>query len=248
MSLAPAPSLLRLVGTAAALCAYAVASHLLMVHAPDRPWSVAALFGPLWAAVALSAWLRRHWPTLAGCAAVLVLVVVVVARGGVEDIHLMYVLQHGGIHAALALLFGLTLRAGEVPLITAMGESIHEVMTPAMRRYTRRLTAMWAGYFVAMIGVSVLLYSLAPWPWWSLYCNVLTPLAVVVLFVGEHVWRLFVHPEFERVPLLRVMHAYRQRRAQPAGAAGQSAAGAPSAPGGAAPAGSRAKQPQGAAR
>lgn len=210
----PAPPLWRLAGTGAALGAYAAVSHLLMVHAPDRAWSVAALFGPLWAAVALSGWLRRHGPTLLACALVLALVATVVARGGVEDIHLMYVLQHGGIHAALAWVFGLTLRDGRVPLITALAERVHEHVTPAMRAYTRRLTQLWAGYFLAMIGVSFALYAAAPWPWWSLFCNVVTPLAVVVLFVGEHVWRRVVHPEFERVSLLRVVQAYRQRRGE----------------------------------
>jgi uncharacterized membrane protein len=258
MPLAPAPPLWRLAAAGAALAAYALASHWLMVHAPDRPWSVAALFGPLWAAVTLSAWRRRHGPTLLACAAALVLVVAVVARGGVDDIHLMYVLQHAGIHAALAALFGLTLRPGEVPLITAMGERLHESMTPAMRRYTRGLTALWALYFVVMIVVSVALYLLAPWPWWSLYCNVITPLAVGVLFVGEPIWRRLVHPEFEQISLLRVLQAYRQQGALPAvgtRAVGTPAriapaAGTPAAPDTAATAAARrhADHPEGAAR
>ena len=216
MPTVPAPPLWRLAGTGAALAIYAVVSHYLMVNAPDRPWSVAALFGPLWAAVALSGWLRRHRPTLAGCAVALAGVVTVVARGGVEDIHLMYVLQHGGIHAALGVFFGLTLRAGAVPLITAVAERLHETMTPAMRQYTRRLTRLWTVYFVATIVFSLALYVLAPWPWWSLYCNVVTPLAVVALFVGEHVWRRLAHPDFERVSLWRVLRAYQQRQAGPA--------------------------------
>lgn len=197
--------------TASALAAYAIASHLLMVHAPDRPWSVAALFGPLWAAVALSGWQRRHGPTLALVAAAFAAAVVVVARGGVEDIHLMYVLQHGGIHVALAWAFGHTLREGRVPLITAVAARVHDSLTPAMHAYTRWLTQLWAAYFVAMLAVSVPLYLWAPWPWWSLFCNVLTPLAVVVLFVGEHLWRRWRHPEFERVKLLRAVQAFRQR-------------------------------------
>jgi uncharacterized membrane protein len=213
MPQASAPPLWRLVGTVAALGAYAIVSHQLMVHAPDRPWSVAALFGPLWAAVALGAWLRRHRPTLLACAVALTLVVTVVARGGVEDIHLMYVLQHAGIHAALAWAFGLTLRAGSVPLITAVAERVHDTLTPALRQYTRRLTQLWAAYFAGMIAFSLLLFATAPWPWWSLYCNVATPLAVLALFVGEHLWRRLSHPEFERVSLLRVLHAYRQHHA-----------------------------------
>jgi uncharacterized membrane protein len=214
MPQASAPPLWRLAGTGAALAAYAVVSHLLMVHAPDRPWSVAALFGPLWAAIALSGWLRRHGPTLAGCALAAGIVIAVVARGGVEDIHLMYVLQHGGIHAALAWMFGRTLYGSRVPLITAVAERVHASMTAPMRAYTRGVTLLWAAYFVGMIVVSALLYGLAPWPWWSLFCNVITPLAVIVLFVGEHAWRRWRHPHFERVSLLRALHAYRQRQGE----------------------------------
>jgi uncharacterized membrane protein len=192
-----------------------------MVHAPDRPWSVAALFGPLWMAVAYSGWVRRHLPTLALTGAAFVAVVAVVARGGVEDIHLMYVLQHGGIHIALAWAFAHTLRAGSVPLITAVAERVHETLTTAMRHYTRWLTQLWAMYFVAMLAVSLLLYTLAPWPWWSLFCNVLTPLAVAVLFVGEHLWRRWRHPEFERVRLLSAVQAFRQRHLSAPGREGQ---------------------------
>ncbi len=209
----PAPALWRLAGTGAALGGYAIVSHMLMVHAPDRPWSVAALFGPLWAAVALGGWMRRHWPTLVACALVLAFVALVVARGGVEDIHLMYVLQHAGIHAALAWVFGASLRVGSVPLITAVAERVHDAVPPRERHYTRKLTQVWVVYFVGMIVLSLLLYTMAPWPWWSLYCNVITPLAVLVLFVGEHGWRRLRHPEFARVSLLRVLQAYRQGRA-----------------------------------
>ncbi|MCW5633297.1 MAG: hypothetical protein KIT17_08160 [Rubrivivax sp.] len=216
-----APPLWRLAGTGAAASAYAVVSHLLMVHAPDRAWSVAALFGPLWAAVVLGAWLRRHWPTLAACAAALAVVATVVARGGVEDIHLMYVLQHAAIHVVLAGVFGLTLRAGRVPLITAMAMRLHRTVTPAMHRYTRALTQLWTFYFVGMIGVSVLVYSLAPWSWWSLFCNVVTPLAALVLFAGEHAWRWSRHPEFERVSPFGVWLAWRERAREP-GAGGLS--------------------------
>jgi uncharacterized membrane protein len=210
---APAPVPARRHTGGAALGGYALLSHLLMVQAPDRAWTVAALFGPLWAAVAIAGWLRRHWPTLAACAAVFVLITLVVARGGVDDIHLMYVLQHAGVHAALAWAFFLTLRPGQVPLITGMAERVHRTVTPAMRQYTHGLTKAWVVYFVAMIAISFVLYALAPWPWWSLFCNVLTPLAVLAFFVVELGWRRLRHPEFERVSPMHVWQAWRQRQA-----------------------------------
>ncbi|MBK9136211.1 MAG: hypothetical protein IPM15_18200 [Betaproteobacteria bacterium] len=212
MPQAPAPPVWRLAGTGAALGAYAWVSHLLMVHAPDRAWSVAALFGPLWAAVVLGGWLRRHWPTLVACAAVLAGIVMVVARGGVDDIHLMYVLQHAGVHMALAWAFAATLRPGREPLISALAAHVHQTVTPAMAAYTRDLTRAWVVYFVAMVVVSLLLFAAAPWSWWSLFCNVVTPLALLAFFAAEWVWRRLRHPEFERVSPLRLWQAWQQQR------------------------------------
>jgi uncharacterized membrane protein len=196
-----------------ALAVYALGSHWLMVHAAHRPWAVAALFGPLLLAIAAGGWRRRHTPTLAFCAALLALLVVVVARGGVDDINRMYVLQHAGIHAALAWTFASTLRQGGTPLISALAERVHLNFTPAMRRYTRSLTRAWALYFVAMIALSVLLYAFAPWPWWSAFCNLVTPLAVAVFFVGEHVLRYRWHPEFERLSMRGAVQAWRDAEA-----------------------------------
>jgi uncharacterized membrane protein len=194
----------------ALVAAYAVASHLLMTHASDHPWTVAALFGPLLAAAAWSGWRARQPRLLLGCAVALIVLVTVVARGGVDDVNRLYVLQHAGIHLALAFTFGITLRAGATPLIVAMGEKVHRVFTAEMRAYARRLTAAWVVYFVAMIGVSLLVYALAPWPWWSLFCNLITPAAALGFFVAEHVYRYLRHPHFEPVSLRAAWDAYQK--------------------------------------
>ena len=98
---------------------------------------------------------------------------------------------------------------GSTALITMMAARIHTQFTPAMQLYTRQLTALWVAYFVGMIVLSLALYLLAPWVWWSFFCGVLTPLAAVLFFVGEHFWRYHRHPEFERVTLARVVQAWR---------------------------------------
>ncbi|MDO9073192.1 MAG: hypothetical protein Q7U73_07985 [Rubrivivax sp.] len=201
----------RIVATAAALTAYALLSYALMAYAPDQPWSVAALFGPVLVAVTIGGWVRRHVPTLLGCAAAVVFLAWVVARGGGAEVNRLYVLQHAAVNASLGLAFAATLRPGATPLITLMAERIHDVFTPAMRAYTRWLTGVWVGYFGAMIAVSMVLYALAPWPWWSFFCNVMTPLAGVSLFVGEYVIRYRRHPEFERASLAQALKAYRAR-------------------------------------
>jgi uncharacterized membrane protein len=204
----------RLLAAVIALAGYGWLSHWLMTNAPAQPWTVAALFGPLLAAIAFTGFKRRHWPTLALAAVCAAVVVVVVARGGVADVRRLYVLQHGAINAVLCWTFAMTLRPGSTALITMLGERVHTHFTPAMRDYTRWLTGVWALYFVAMIVVSVLLYTLAPWPWWSFFCNALTPLAAVAMFAVEHLMRYRRHPEFERISIARAVRAYQSHSAE----------------------------------
>ena len=192
---------------------YSVASLQLMVHWPAHPWTVVALFGPLLAAVAFTGATQRHLPTLAVCAMIAAVLAVVVQRGGVADVSRLYVLQHGVIHALLAWSFGITLRAGSVPLITRLAERVHTDLTPPMRAYSRKVTVAWVAYFAAMVVVSLGLYLVAPWSWWSFFCTIVTPLAAVLLFIGEHLWRHWAHPDFEPASLARAWQAYRQQAA-----------------------------------
>ena len=202
-----------LVVAGVAVMAYALLSHWLMVHAADHPWSVAVLFGPLVLAIAATGWRRRQPLLLGACAAGIAYLAWLVTHGGVVQINRMYVLQHGAVHLALAWAFAVTLRGGGTPLITSLARGVHGALkqrfTPAMAAYTRTLTIVWMGYFVVMVGLSLLIYTLAPWPWWSLFANLGTPLSAAALMVGEHVQRYRLHPEFERVSLQAAIHAYR---------------------------------------
>jgi uncharacterized membrane protein len=202
----------RAAAAGAALAGYALLSHWLMVNAAQAPWAVAVLFGPLVAAVAATGWQRRQPLVLAACAAGVLLLAGIVLRGGVADINRMYVLQHAGIHLALAWAFGSTLRGGATPLITTLARGVHQRLglrfDAEVERYTRGLTAMWAAYFVAMVLLSFTIYALAPWPWWSVFCNIVTPLAAGVVMVVEHVVRYRRHPHFERVSLRAAIAAY----------------------------------------
>ncbi|ODU99251.1 MAG: hypothetical protein ABT20_17205 [Rubrivivax sp. SCN 70-15] len=199
----------QLAAGAAAFAGYALASNWLMVHAPAHAWTVALLFGPLLLGLAADGWRRRHRATLALAAVLAAVLAVLVARGGVAGVARLYVLQHALIHAALAWTFGITLRPGATPLISALAARLHERFTPAMRDYTRRLTALWTTYFIAMIAISLVLYALAPWAVWSWFANLVTPLAAAAFFVGEHLLRRWRHPDFERVSLAAAVQAWR---------------------------------------
>lgn len=191
---------------------YAWLSHVLMVHAAREPWAVLVLFGPLLLAVGGVAWQRRHKPAALAVAAGVAGVSWVVAHGGVDDVNKLYVMQHAGIHLALALGFSTTLGTATVPMITALAARLQR-MTPSLAAYTRRLTWVWAAYFAGMALLSAVLYVLAPWPAWSFFANVLTPVSAAALFLGEHLLRYRLHPEFDRVSLGAAVQAYRSRSA-----------------------------------
>lgn len=192
-----------------ALAGYAVLSHALMVIAGDRPWAAAALLGPLVLAVTTLALKQRHWPTLLACTAALAWLAYVAASGESQSIARLYLLQHAGIHAALGCTFAYTLRPGATPLISALAARVHQRYTPEVAAYTRRVTLVWALYFGVMVALSLALYAWAPWWWWSLFANLVTPAAAIALFVGEHWLRYRLHPEFERASLAQALRAYR---------------------------------------
>jgi uncharacterized membrane protein len=189
--------------------AYAMGSHWLMLHAADKPWAIAALLGPLLLMLGLAALRQRHLPGIAGVLVAAALIGLVVQRGGVGDVHRLYVLQHALVHLALCVSFAATLRPGRLPLITRAAQRVHGPLQPAMAVYTRQVTLVWAIYFLAMAMLSVLVYLLAPWSAWSLLANVLTPLAIAALFGGEYLLRYRLHPEFDRATMADAFRAYR---------------------------------------
>ena len=196
-----------------AAAGYALASHWLMLYAADRPWAVAALLGPLLLAGLGWALRQRDRRLLASLACAVALLAALVARGGVGDVNRLYLLQHAGIHFALFASFAATLRPGRLSLIGVLAQRVHGHLTPAMAGYTRRVTLLWSGYFLAMTLASVIVYFACAWSTWSLLANLLTPLLIAALFVGEYLLRYRLHPEFERSTLACAIRAYGQRPA-----------------------------------
>jgi uncharacterized membrane protein len=112
----------------------------------------------------------------------------------------------------LGISFGLTLRPGARPLISRLADRVHGGLTPAMEQYTRKLTIAWTIYFGAMAALSIGLYTSASFAVWAFFANVLTPAALVLMFVGEYLLRYRLHPEFERATLQDMIRAYAKAR------------------------------------
>jgi len=197
--------------------AYVVGCHWLMTSAPDSRWNALLVIGPMLALLALLA-ARRGQRLVAGFAVVVLAAIVLQAwQGGGLAPTTLYLAQHVAIHAALAVLFALTLRFGQEPLVTALARRVHGgVLSPAMQAYTRKVTIAWSAYFVLMAAISIGLFLAAPFAAWAVFANLLTPLALLLMFVGEFVLRYRLHPEFERATFTAAMNAYARRGTAPA--------------------------------
>ncbi|MEJ6022741.1 hypothetical protein [Ramlibacter sp. PS4R-6] len=90
--------------------------------------------------------------------------------------------------AWLAFFFGRTLRPGAMPLIERIARVGDPHMPEPLRRYTRRLTAVWVAYFV-LAAVAVLLFPMAPGA-----AGLAIWAGTVLLFVGEHRLRPHLFP------------------------------------------------------
>jgi uncharacterized membrane protein len=108
---------------------------------------------------------------------------------------------HGLAYVVLLVLFGATLRPGAEPLISYFARKIHGQLSPELLRYTRGVTWAWCIFFGLEIATSALLFALAPIEWWSAFINLFNAPLILMLFLGEHLFRRlrFANPPRERI-------------------------------------------------
>src|SRR5689334_8701835 len=178
---------LRDLGLLALLVGYPIAAHFVAAAPPTAHLGV-VLFAvaPLVAAAALVGWQTR-WriATLALAAGALVVVALRSELIG-RNLPLVYFIQTTGTNAALALLFGRTLVADREPLCTRFARMVRGALEPAVERYTRQVTLAWTLFFLAMVAISVMLYTLATIGIWSLFANLAMMPLVASMFVVEY--------------------------------------------------------------
>lgn len=90
--------------------------------------------------------------------------------------------------AGLAVFFGRSLCAGQMPLIERIARVDAPLLAAPLCRYTRRLTLVWTVWF----GLAALICASAAWlPAWT---GAAVWLGSVLLFVGEHALRPWLFP------------------------------------------------------
>lgn len=202
-------SILRVAAAVLLGVVYILGSHWLMTQPNASPWNAVGVLTPMLGAIGVGAW-RSGQHALGTLAALAIAGLGAQALFGVQvPPPLLYLGQHVGIHLFLACAFGATLRAGRTPLITTLAQRVHRNFTPEMAVYTRKCTLAWVLYFVGIALFSIALYAAASFDIWALFANLLTPLSLGAMFVGEYLLRYWLHPEFERASFADAIRSYR---------------------------------------
>lgn len=138
---------------------------------------------------------------------------VVAGNDGQAWVGWLYLAQHAGVNALLGVVFGRTLIGGREPLVTRFAALVHEDMTPALLKYTRRVTMAWTLYFLATTLLSLLLFFFGPIEVWSVFVNILPLPLLAAMFVIENEVRKRVLPPEQQVGILGAIRAFRAFRA-----------------------------------
>jgi uncharacterized membrane protein len=185
---------------------YAILSYWMMLYHAAAPWAIFVLLGPLWlTALGLGASRFGKWGFTV-TAVIGIGLFALVLRGDAGDPNRLYVFQHVGINVLLCGWFGSTLRGDRLSLIGQFAQRVH-AMTASMRTYTAQVTTVWSLYFALMAFASVVVYATMSFAAWSLLSNLVSPVMIGVLFIGEHLVRYRIHPEFERTRLIDALRA-----------------------------------------
>ncbi len=105
------------------------------------------------------------------------------------------------INAALAMVFGATLRPGHDPLISRFARMEQGALPADLDRYTRVLTWMWTALFAAMAITALALAFFGSLRAWSIFTNLVAYALVAVLFVGEYVYRRVRYRQYRHATL-----------------------------------------------
>ncbi|WP_447594497.1 hypothetical protein [Aquipseudomonas campi] len=159
---------------------YPFAVYYGMEHLSPRLF--AALLGGLWLARALSQWRQPGslWMAAAALAFCLLL--------GLAGEPALLRWYPALLNVMLLLVFGLSLIYGP-PLAERMARLHDPDLPPIAVRYTRKVTWVWALFFLANGLVVTALNFWAPLSWWTLYTGLISYLLIGLLFAGEWLTR-----------------------------------------------------------
>jgi uncharacterized membrane protein len=120
----------------------------------------------------------------------------------------LFFLEHAGANLVLGIVFGRSLAGERDSLCTRFARLVHGALPPEVERYTRKVTAAWTLLFASLFVLSCVLYLGGFLAAWSLLANLVSPILIAAMFVGEYVVRHRVLPDWERVGVLGGIRAF----------------------------------------
>jgi uncharacterized membrane protein len=200
--------------TVLALVVAGAAGGLLLVYLSSTgrlppPVSVGVALTPLLVGALIVSW-RSRWRL-----PVLFVALVAVAGAVTYRVELsrhvaaLWLLQHVGGHAVLAIVFGRTLLPGEQPLATRVARAVLPSMPAEVVRYTRGVTLAWTIYFVTMAVLSLALYLGVGAEAWSTFATLVSGPLVALMFVLEFALRRFTVPASHRASIAQTVAGFR---------------------------------------
>jgi uncharacterized membrane protein len=199
---------LRLAAIVVCLAAFAGLSHYSNTSAKSPVLGVVLALGPLLAVAHLLMWrwgrfwalipaavaagllLRLYWPLLE------------------RDFPVVFLLQEGGFYSLMAASFGRSLFGHRTALCTQLADQLHGPLNAQELRYTRRVTAAWALFFLSIAAATLGFFLLAPLRIWSLFANFGVLPLTGLMFVAEYAIRLRVLPQVRRPGILAAVRVY----------------------------------------
>jgi len=201
----------------AAFIAYPILLHIYVLKDQVEMWQLVFVFAPMlivggW--MLFSAVRRAWWPLLLLALAALVYYII---NGDHGRIGLLAVngLSHATVNAFLIWLFGRTLLQGRDPLITQISRKLNGQLTPRIAAYTRHVTIAWVIFPLAQIIISLVLYLFTPLAVWSFFINVLNAPLLILMFVGEKIYRTLRFPDHPRTTIMQAIEVYTRDFATP---------------------------------
>ncbi len=124
-------------------------------------------------------------------------------------------ITHAAAFLALLWYFGRTLAGAREPLITRLARSVHGSLSPEIAAFTRRVTIAWCVFFASQVLLSALLLAFAPFETWSLFVNLLNLPLLILMFVGDHLYRAIRFPDHPRPSMARILRAFAEVSSTP---------------------------------
>lgn len=128
-----------------------------------------------------------------------------------SHVDLLLLAENTAFLLALAGVFAVSLLAPREAIVTRLARIVRAGdMPPAVVRYTRRVTAVWAAFFASAALVSGVLYATASRDLWSAFVNLLLWPLVGAVFLLEYAVRVRVLRDVDHSAMLDGVHAFRR--------------------------------------